>query len=83
MDNAKPNLTVLAEYKQRQHDFNERAEELATVTNRRDEIKNRYDSLRKERLDGFMEGFNIISQKLKEMYQVKASRSSIRDVYYR
>ncbi len=34
------------------------------------QVRRTYESLRKQRLDGFMEGFNAISLKLKEMYQV-------------
>jgi structural maintenance of chromosome 4 len=33
-------------------------------------VRGRYDGLRKSRLDGFMAGFNAISLKLKEMYQM-------------
>lgn len=36
----------------------------------RDAQKGTYDSLRKKRLDEFMTGFNAISAKLKEMYQM-------------
>ena len=48
----------------------ERAKDLETVTAARDQAKQRYDDLRKARLEGFMTGFNAISSKLKEMYQV-------------
>lgn len=34
------------------------------------QVRSRYDGLRKSRLDGFMAGFNVISLKLKEMYQM-------------
>lgn len=82
--------------------YNERAEELNSVTQERDDIKRQYDEWRKKRqspftlfrilsfhlnivlsqqlncsscavvlrLEEFMEGFNTISLKLKEMYQV-------------
>ncbi len=33
-------------------------------------MRRQYDTLRKQRLDGFMDGFNVISMKLKEMYQM-------------
>ncbi|KAE8659507.1 Structural maintenance of chromosomes protein 4 [Hibiscus syriacus] len=36
----------------------------------RDDIKKQYDEWRKKRLDEFMAGFNAISLKLKEMYQM-------------
>ena len=34
------------------------------------QVRSRYEGLRKARLDGFMDGFNAISLKLKEMYQM-------------
>lgn len=69
---AKPNLNVLAEWRKRETEYLERARDLEQVTASRDEAKQRYDELRKARLEGFMTGFNIISSKLKEMYQVRA-----------
>ncbi|KAJ7287614.1 RecF/RecN/SMC [Mycena rebaudengoi] len=66
----KPNLEVLAEYKEREKQFFERAKDLDTITMQRDAEKQNYDSLRKRRLDEFMAGFSLISLKLKEMYQM-------------
>ncbi|KAK7266394.1 hypothetical protein RIF29_19038 [Crotalaria pallida] len=65
-----PNLDSIAEYRNKVSLYNERVEELNTVTQERDDIKKHYDELRKKRLDEFMEGFNAISLKLKEMYQM-------------
>ena len=48
-----------------------RAKDLEDTTNLRDAQKQNYDNLRKQRLDEFMAGFNAISLKLKEMYQVR------------
>lgn len=73
---AKPNLNVLHEYRRREAEFLERAKDLETVTNRRDDAKKMYDDLRKVRLDEFMAGFSAISAKLKEMYQVSTSSNS-------
>lgn len=70
LQTAKPNLSVLDEYKQRQAEFDRRAQDLEDVTAKRDKQKMTYDGLRKQRLDEFMAGFNLISLKLKEMYQV-------------
>lgn len=67
---AHPDLTVLKEYKQRELEFLNRAKDLDKITSERDAEKAKYDSLRKQRLDEFMAGFNLISLKLKEMYQV-------------
>ncbi|KAI5418893.1 structural maintenance of chromosomes protein 4 [Lathyrus oleraceus] len=65
-----PNLDSIAEYRKKVSLYNERVEELNVVTQERDDIKKQYDDLRKKRLDEFMEGFNAISLKLKEMYQM-------------
>jgi structural maintenance of chromosome 4 len=60
----------LKEYQKREEEFLKRAQEMENVTKLRDEQKQKYDNLRKQRLDDFMTGFNTISFKLKEMYQV-------------
>ncbi|KAF9129373.1 hypothetical protein BGW39_004213 [Mortierella sp. 14UC] len=67
---AKPNLTVLEEYKKREEEYLSRAKDLEEITIRREEAKKEYDELRKRRLDEFMAGFQIISLRLKEMYQM-------------
>ena len=50
----------------------ERLEEYNDVYARRDAKKAEFDDLRKRRLTEFATGFNQISLKLKEMYQVRA-----------
>ena len=60
----------MKEYRKREQEFLDRAKDLEHVTGLRDEQKATYDGLRKQRLDEFMTGFNTISAKLKEMYQV-------------
>ncbi|KAM1262455.1 hypothetical protein ACFX13_028248 [Malus domestica] len=57
-----PNLDSIAEYRRKVSLYNERVEDLNTVTQQRDDIK--------RQLDEFMAGFNAISLKLKEMYQM-------------
>ncbi|KAF4390757.1 hypothetical protein G4B88_015647 [Cannabis sativa] len=57
-----PNLDSIAEYRRKVSLYNERVEDLNTVTQQRDDIK--------KQLDEFMAGFNAISLKLKEMYQM-------------
>ena len=64
-------LAVLKEYARREREFMERAADLDIVTKERDAAKKLYDDLRNQRLKEFMEGFGIISMKLKEMYQVR------------
>lgn len=65
-----PNLDSISEYCTKVTLYNERVEELNSVTQERDDVKKQYDELRKRRLEEFMEGFNTISLKLKEMYQM-------------
>lgn len=54
----------------------QRAADLDAVTKERDGAKKLSDDLRNQRLKEFMEGFGIISMKLKEMYQVRCVPSS-------
>jgi structural maintenance of chromosome 4 len=68
-------MGVLEEYRRREEEFLRRAKDLDETTARRDEEKNKYDELRKQRLDEFMTGFHFISTKLKEMYQVRAAHT--------
>ncbi|CAD6333346.1 unnamed protein product [Miscanthus lutarioriparius] len=65
-----PNLDSIAEYRTKARLYGERVDELNATTQERDDLKKLYDGLRKRRLDEFMAGFNIISLKLKEMYQM-------------
>lgn len=63
-------LSVLAEYRKRVREHSDRLEDLNTALAARDSAKKRTDDMRRLRLEGFMEGFFIISQRLKEMYQM-------------
>ena len=70
MADMKVDLNSIAEYKTKEEDYNNRVAELDASTATRDGVRNRYDDLRKRRLDDFMAGFNTIALKLKEMYQM-------------
>ncbi|KAG0563982.1 hypothetical protein KC19_8G073300 [Ceratodon purpureus] len=65
-----PSLDSIAEYRRKAAMYDERIRELNEVSQAADEIKKNHDDLRKKRLDEFMGGFNTISMKLKEMYQM-------------
>ncbi|KAI9199233.1 RecF/RecN/SMC [Polychytrium aggregatum] len=67
---AKPNLSVLIEYRQKLEIYLSRGRDVDEFTRKRDSAKKVYDDLKKCRLDEFMEGFTQISEKLKEMYQM-------------
>ncbi|PRQ20033.1 putative structural maintenance of chromosomes protein [Rosa chinensis] len=75
MKEMNPNLDSISEYQRKISLYNERVEDLSIITKQRDDIKRQYDELRRKRhvtflLDDFMGGFNAISLKLKEMYQM-------------
>lgn len=63
-------LGVLAEYRRRVEEHAARSSDLQTAVSQRDAAKKRCDELRRLRLEGFMEGFSMISLRLKEMYQM-------------
>ncbi|XP_030466328.2 structural maintenance of chromosomes protein 4 [Syzygium oleosum] len=65
-----PNLDSISEYREKVALYSERVDDLNHITQQRDDIKKQYDEWRKKRLDEFMAGFNTISLKLKEMYQM-------------
>ncbi|KAL0377550.1 UNVERIFIED_CONTAM: Structural maintenance of chromosomes protein 4 [Sesamum radiatum] len=65
-----PNLDSISEYRKKVSLYNERVADLNLITQQRDDVKKQYDEWRKRRLDEFMAGFNTISLKLKEMYQM-------------
>ncbi|KAF8336456.1 uncharacterized protein EI90DRAFT_3119718 [Cantharellus anzutake] len=67
---SKPNMGLLEEYRKREVEFLDRAKDLEDTTAARDAAKSNFDQLRNQRLDEFMSGFNAISSKLKEMYQM-------------
>lgn len=69
-ENATVDLTVLAEYRKRTEEHAERSAALADVVMQRDESKKQLDDFKRRRLEGFMEGFTIITQRLKEMYNM-------------
>lgn len=63
-------LSVIEEYRRRTAEHESRSADLGTALSSRDSAKARLDGLRSARLNGFMEGFSIISLRLKEMYQM-------------
>ncbi|KAF2001062.1 RecF/RecN/SMC protein [Amniculicola lignicola CBS 123094] len=69
-ENTNVDLTVLAEYRRRVEEHAQRNADLQDAVSTRDAAKMRCDELRRLRLEGFMEGFSIISARLKEMYQM-------------
>jgi structural maintenance of chromosome 4 len=70
LQNVTVELGVLSEYRRRVEEHASRSADLAEAVGKRDSAKKRCDELRRLRLEGFMEGFSIISMRLKEMYQM-------------
>lgn len=66
----KPNLGAIAEYKKKEELYLQRVAQLDEITTERDKFKQGYEDLRKQRLNEFMTGFNMITNKLKENYQM-------------
>uniref|UniRef100_UPI00398F590E structural maintenance of chromosomes protein 4 n=1 Tax=Pristiophorus japonicus TaxID=55135 RepID=UPI00398F590E len=66
----KPNLGSIAEYKKKEELYLRRVAELDQITDERDKFRRAFEDLRKQRLNEFMAGFNIITNKLKENYQM-------------
>ncbi|KAA0200463.1 hypothetical protein HAZT_HAZT006975 [Hyalella azteca] len=67
---SRPNLAVIQEYRKKEEIYLQRVTELDEITASRDDQRRHHDNLRKQRLNEFMAGFSIISNKLKEMYQM-------------
>ncbi|EFA80589.1 structural maintenance of chromosome protein [Heterostelium album PN500] len=67
---GKLNIGAIKEYRAKDEDYKRRQKELDDITEQRDNHRRTYDNLRKNRLDEFMNGFQIITNKLKEMYQM-------------
>lgn len=66
----KPNLSVIEEYFEKRKAYMDRVAFLEEITQRRNEMRQLLDDVRKKRYNEFMLGFNIITKKLKEMYQM-------------
>ncbi|XP_054744816.1 structural maintenance of chromosomes protein 4 [Anastrepha obliqua] len=66
----KPNLSCIDEYIEKRNVYLERVKVLEDITSKRNEMRQLYDDLRKKRYNEFMQGFKIITRKLKEMYQM-------------
>ncbi|XP_037817646.1 structural maintenance of chromosomes protein 4 [Lucilia sericata] len=66
----KPNLSCISEYIEKRDVYLERVKVLEDITCKRNEMRQLYDDVRKKRYNEFMQGFHIITRKLKEMYQM-------------
>lgn len=65
----KPNLSVIKEYSRKHEKYLERVFLLEEITNKRNEMSQLHNDLKKKRYNEFMYGYHIISKKVKEMYR--------------
>ena len=70
INNMKPNMGAIQQYKTKLIDLKNKETDYNDTLDKLDKAKQIYEMVKKKRYDEFMEGFNIISMKLKEMYQV-------------
>ncbi|CAD2108233.1 structural maintenance of chromosomes protein 4, putative [Plasmodium vinckei] len=67
-----PNLKVFQDYNLKLHDYKKRRKDVKKSKKEKDKIRKVYDNLCNKRRKEFLAAFNIISYKLKEMYQMIA-----------
>ena len=63
-------LDTIRQYREKECEYQERLEQLEKATEVRNSCREALEELRKKRLDEFMAGFQHITLKLKEMYQM-------------
>eukprot|EP00933_Yihiella_yeosuensis_P081234 TRINITY_DN94799_c0_g1_i1.p1 TRINITY_DN94799_c0_g1~~TRINITY_DN94799_c0_g1_i1.p1 ORF type:complete len:1355 (-),score=482.33 TRINITY_DN94799_c0_g1_i1:302-4366(-) len=68
--NLKPNLTAIEDYRRADAEHKTRLADYESVHGEREEARRKLEQMRQQRLEEFMEGFSVISMKLKEMYQM-------------
>ncbi|KAH8413188.1 hypothetical protein KR009_008686 [Drosophila setifemur] len=66
----KPNLGCIKEFNEKRNIYLDRVRVLEDITSKRNEMRDKYEEVRKRRYKEFMDGFSIITRKLKEMYQM-------------
>jgi structural maintenance of chromosome 4 len=65
-----PQLSAIDEYRHKESIYLARANELDDITKKKDIQRQNHEQLRRKRLSEFMEGYGIITGKLKETYQL-------------
>jgi structural maintenance of chromosome 4 len=70
LKNMRPNLLTIEEFRKADTEFKGRLAEFEEANQEREKARAELDRLRQQRLEEFMEGFSVISMKLKEMYQM-------------
>eukprot|EP00747_Dinoflagellata_sp_TGD_P195072 gnl/TRDRNA2_/TRDRNA2_63218_c0_seq1.p1 gnl/TRDRNA2_/TRDRNA2_63218_c0~~gnl/TRDRNA2_/TRDRNA2_63218_c0_seq1.p1 ORF type:complete len:1377 (+),score=498.50 gnl/TRDRNA2_/TRDRNA2_63218_c0_seq1:64-4194(+) len=70
LKNLRPNLSAIEEFRRADGEHKLRLSEYEDVNGQRENARKELETLRQQRLENFMEGFSVISMKLKEMYQM-------------
>jgi structural maintenance of chromosome 4 len=70
MEKMNPNMNAIKDYRAKAKLHEKRLAAFNEITEKRNAAVKEYDALRKKRLDEFMEGFRVITLKLKEIYQM-------------
>uniref|UniRef100_A0A6V7IYQ0 Structural maintenance of chromosomes protein n=1 Tax=Bracon brevicornis TaxID=1563983 RepID=A0A6V7IYQ0_9HYME len=65
-----PNMQKIKDYLEKDAVFLQRSAEVRDVSAKRNKMREAYDDARKRRMEEFHDGFNTITTKLKEMYQM-------------
>ncbi|XP_011309307.1 structural maintenance of chromosomes protein 4 [Fopius arisanus] len=65
-----PNMQTIKDYLEKDKVFMKRSAEVHEATDVRNKMRSAYDEARKRRAEEFHAGFNVITTKLKEMYQM-------------
>nr|XP_039260655.1 structural maintenance of chromosomes protein 4-like [Styela clava] len=70
LNNMQPNMHAIEEFKKKEQVYLQRVADLDEITEKRNKYRGVHDELRKRRLNEFSAGFSVITNKLKEMYQM-------------
>jgi len=70
LQNLKPDLKSIQEFRDKCSEHKTKLEDYELAHQQREEARRKLDVLRQQRLNEFIEGFAVISMKLKEMYQM-------------
>lgn len=65
-----PNMQLIAEYKEKDALYLQRVTDVEKITIERNRIRDIYETTRRRKIQEFLVGFTIITDKLKEMYQM-------------
>ncbi|XP_011862208.1 PREDICTED: structural maintenance of chromosomes protein 4 [Vollenhovia emeryi] len=65
-----PNMQIIADYQEKDALYMTRTAELEETTAERNKMREIHETARRRRINEFLNGFNLITAKLKEMYQM-------------